>query len=257
MRRDLQTSVFVRSMLLQSCWNFSGMQNAGFLYALDPVLRRAYPDPAALRTAERRHLCFFNTNPYMAGFVLGAVGAMEERSAGLPAAERPAAELRIEAVKKMMASSVAALGDALFWGGLKPFCAVAAMLAWLVLWTLETPHALAASAVLYLALYNAPALWLRWRGIAMGYSLQENLPAGFKGLRLQDRTRWIRAAGAAAAVLLVAALILVPPFGGTLGWSGFVVFGTAFGLRAARQVSMLRLYAGLAALGLAAELAGF
>lgn len=257
MRRDLQASLFARSMLLQSCWNFEGMQNAGFLFALDPVLRVAYPDPAERRAAERRHLCFFNTNPYMGGFVLGAVGAMEERCAGLPAPERGSAEQRIEAVKKMMGASVAALGDGLFWGGLKPFCAVAAILAWLVLWTLETPHALAAAAVLYLVLYNAPALWLRWRGIAMGHALQENLPAGFKDLRLQDRTRWVRAAGAAAAVLLAAALILVPPFGGAPGWGGIGVFAAAFGLRAARQVPMLRMYAGLAALGMAAELAGF
>ena len=133
MEARLHRSVFARSMLLQACWGFEGMQNLGFLFSLDPWLRRLYPEKKAYREAARRHLEFFNTQPYMAGYVVGVVGALEERRARAAAAERPAIEERIRQLKGAMGSALAAAGDSFFWGALKPAAAVFILLLWLVL----------------------------------------------------------------------------------------------------------------------------
>ena len=85
---SLRVRVAARSLLLQSCWNEEGMQNVGFAFALKPWLKRIEREGGPPEAeAVRRHLQYFNTQPYMASFVLGVAGRLEE---GL-AAEAPEA----------------------------------------------------------------------------------------------------------------------------------------------------------------------
>ncbi len=49
------------------------MQSLGFAYAIEPVLRKLYPDQAEYESRLRIHLEYFNTQPYLASFILGAV----------------------------------------------------------------------------------------------------------------------------------------------------------------------------------------
>ncbi|MBI2361899.1 MAG: PTS system mannose/fructose/sorbose family transporter subunit IID, partial [Elusimicrobia bacterium] len=72
------SAIMRRGLLLQAGWNFEGMQNLGFLYAIEPGLARIHHDPEERRRAMMRHLGFFNTQPYMAGFAVGACMALEE-----------------------------------------------------------------------------------------------------------------------------------------------------------------------------------
>ena len=45
---------------LQSSWNFERLQNAGFLFAIYPLLKIIYKDnPEALKNAVKRHFNFF------------------------------------------------------------------------------------------------------------------------------------------------------------------------------------------------------
>lgn len=244
------SAVMRRSLLLQAGWNFEGMQNLGFLYAIEPGLERIHHDPERRRRAMMRHLGFFNTQPYMAGFAVGACMALEEDAASCAdAAGEAAAVERVERVKRALGSALAALGDPFYWGTLRPATAAFTLLAWVALWTLEAPAPFFWGAVIGLVLYNVPALWTRWRGPRMGYELGEGLPAALKRLRWQDKSRAVRAAGFAGALLLAAAVLAVPPFGGAPSPWLAAVLAAGFALRL-KGVPSLRTYLA-AALGLA------
>jgi len=255
MERGLHRAVFLRSLLIQACWSYEGMQNLGFLYGLDPWLRRIYPDPEEYRRAAFRHLEFFNTQPYMAGFAFGVIGGLEERRARLPEEQRRAVEDQIVRMKKAMGSSLAAIGDTFFWGALKPACAGLILLSWLVFWSFGVSRPVLLGALLGLACFNAAALWVRWRGIRVGYATQERLPDEIQRLRWHERVRWVRRLGLAAALVLTVAALVVPPQGGSPGWWGPVLLAAAAGARAA-GLSAVRSYGVALALGCVVALAG-
>ncbi|MDO8805231.1 MAG: PTS system mannose/fructose/sorbose family transporter subunit IID, partial [Elusimicrobiota bacterium] len=56
----------------------------GFAFCLQPALEKIYQDKDALKAALLRHLQLFNTQPYMASFVLGNVASLEEKAAASP-----------------------------------------------------------------------------------------------------------------------------------------------------------------------------
>jgi PTS system mannose-specific IID component len=140
-----------RSFFLQSVWNPRGMQNVGFCFTMLPLLHRYGEGKDGRSAFLRRHLEFFNTNPTLASYVLGAAAAQE--AAGADA-------LCVTSVKKGLASPLGMAGDALLWGALRPFAGAVAVLLALqgVVWA---PLAL-------LVIYNVPHLVLRTRGLRVG-----------------------------------------------------------------------------------------
>ncbi|MDD5655735.1 MAG: PTS system mannose/fructose/sorbose family transporter subunit IID, partial [Elusimicrobia bacterium] len=124
----MQMRLFARSLLLQACWNFERMQSLGFALCVEPWLERCYgAQDEARREARLRHQEFFNTQPYMAPLVLGMVCALEEDIAAADAVARPGKVARLRTLKTAAAAALAGLGDALFWGSLRPFCAILAL----------------------------------------------------------------------------------------------------------------------------------
>src|SRR3954463_12216823 len=107
--------VFARSLFLQASWNPQGMQNLGLAYALFPALKDLYPDPERQMAAVRRHLAFFNTQPYMAAAILG--GAIHHESRIARGEEGPE---QVVAFKAALMGPLAALGDGFFWLSLRP-----------------------------------------------------------------------------------------------------------------------------------------
>lgn len=74
--------VFLRSNLFQGSWNFERMQALGFCFSMVPAIRRLYPENSEERKqAIKRHLEFFNTQPFVAAPILGVTLAMEEQRA--------------------------------------------------------------------------------------------------------------------------------------------------------------------------------
>jgi mannose/fructose/N-acetylgalactosamine-specific phosphotransferase system component IID len=185
--RGERAGMLWRSLLLQSVWNPRGMQNVGFCFAMLPLLRRCGEDREARSAFLRRHLGFFNTNPVLASYVLGAVAAQEVAGAEASA---------VASVKKGLASPLGMAGDALFWGALRPLAGAVAVLLALqgVVW----------AAVALLVIYNVPHLVLRVRGIGVGavagpMGARELLGPGLKGA-----VRWTRALVAFAVGLILA-----------------------------------------------------
>jgi mannose PTS system EIID component len=114
--------VFWKSFLIQASWSFDHMQSLGFAYAIQPVLRKLYPDQTEYESRLRAHMEYFNTQPYLASFILGAVARMEQdRASG----RNSSAD--VSSLKTALMAPLGALGDSFFWGSLKPFSAVVAV----------------------------------------------------------------------------------------------------------------------------------
>ena len=111
-----------RLWAIQGSWNRQTLQNLGWLVAMFPWLRSQKLDAAGRAQWMSRFQGASNSNPYVVGFVLGA--ALRLEADGRPTAARPLAD--------SLSRTLGALGDALFWTGLRPawalWTAVAALL---------------------------------------------------------------------------------------------------------------------------------
>lgn len=132
------------------------MQTVGFVFAIAPSLKRINPNPDVYAARLRAHLDYFNTQPYCASFILGAVIRMEERLA-----DGQAGPEDVQAVKTALMAPLGALGDSLFWGALRPLSVLlAAIVLMLDVWW---------APALFLLLYNAGHLGLRSLMLSWGY----------------------------------------------------------------------------------------
>lgn len=151
-------AVIARSLFLQTCWNFQGMQNIGFSFALVPLARALHAGPEGQKALLKRHLEFFNTHPYSAAIILGVVCRLEE-AGDTEAASR---------IKASMMGPLAALGDTVYWAMLKPALALLT-----VSWILAAGSGRLGLAVLgpalYLLLFSLAHLSLRVGGVLVGY----------------------------------------------------------------------------------------
>jgi fructoselysine and glucoselysine-specific PTS system IID component len=179
--------IMARSLLLQSVWNPRGMQDVGFCFALLPMAKRLGHDREALRSFLKRHLRFFNTNPVMASYVLGAVAAAEARGEDAGT---------IESVKKGLSGPLGMTGDTLLWGSARPFAALLSVA------LLQAGLGWAPLAML--GLYNAPHVLFRVRGIQVGAERGPMGVAELSGRGVRTAVSVLRAGTAFVAGLLVA-----------------------------------------------------
>jgi len=204
--------IFWRSFLLQSVWNTRGMQNVGFCFAMLPALRRSGLTGDAAKRFLKRHLEFFNTNPAMASYVLGAAAAAE-------VAEPDGAGESVAEMKKGLLGPLGMAGDALLWGAVRPLAGIVG--AGIAL-TGRTWAPLA-----LLAIYNVPHLAVRARGLSAGVSHGRSAAREVLGPRMRDVVRGIRWACAFAAGFVVA--LAVAPSGRFEGWR-LAIVGASFAL---------------------------
>jgi PTS system mannose-specific IID component len=146
---------FFRSYLLQSSWNFERLQNLGFLFMLLPGLRHIYGSRIPDEVLDR-HKEYFNTHPYFAPMVAGATLRMEST---LAAGEE--SQVDVASFKKMVMAPFAAIGDSLFWGGIRPLAAIIALFM-AIQGSLWAP-------LVFLILFNLPHLLCRGGGLLLGY----------------------------------------------------------------------------------------
>lgn len=229
-------AVFLRSFFIQAGWNYERFQNLGFAFALKPALERIWPDRAGLKAALLRHLGLVNTQPYMAGYVLGNVAGMEARAAADP---DPAARLKsLPGVKQALATSFASIGDRVFWGRLKPMTTQVCLLVWTLCgfcgWLFTGNAREPAAWVVFagplagIAGYAAVSVAVRWKGLNGGCACGGTATCGL------DEVDWPRAirllSFAGYALSLVLALAALAMFTGACGCGGDVLL--RFGLAA-------------------------
>jgi len=155
MKKCRLAGILLRSLLIQSSFNFWRMQNLGFAFSLIPLLRQQENKGHDASTLLTKHLQMFNTHPYFSAPILGSVVKLEESTADGQPAEKAAS------LKCSLMGPYAALGDSFFWGSLRPFSAIAAV----SLAVCGSPLA----PVAFLALYSPAHFWIRCRGFFEGY----------------------------------------------------------------------------------------
>lgn len=189
----LRARLFLRLLVLQASWNHQRMQNLGLLACLMPWLRDRPRDPERDRLFCRRYYEFFNTNPYLAGYVVGGLLRLEQEREGQGGLPRGQAQV----FRDSLARALASLGDQLFWLGLRPATLLLAALLALV----AGPAAPWPLAGLALATVAFQFTW-RWRSLGRGYA------AGYDIVELLGDRRWHRAitVGKRATLFLGAAL---------------------------------------------------
>jgi PTS system mannose-specific IID component len=166
----------------------------GWAYALQPALEALYRDPAERRARLAEHTAYFNTQPTLASLALGAAARLEEARA---AGEGPDAA-GMARVKAALGSTLAALGDRLFWFSLRPFAAALGVLV-----ALARPGTPWGALVLWLA-YATPHLTIRFAGVGWGYAEGPGVLGGRLRARLEAVVTTLAYGGCVVLGVLVA-----------------------------------------------------
>jgi len=194
---------FWRIFFLQTVWNFERYLSYGVTYVLMPVLKKIYPSPEERGQAMTRHMEYFNTHPYMASFVLGAILRMEQDKQAQPKSKQKQKEDEISALKVGMMGPIAAMGDNLFWATVRPYCGLIAV-------TLVLSHAFQNKGqywiipLLFLAVYNIVHLGIRFMGFFQGYRQSDQVVLTLRKYGFQEAIRGLRL----ASILLLGVLIV-------------------------------------------------
>ena len=196
------TLVFLRLFLLQVVWNFERYLSYGVAYVLLPVLKKIYPGAEEKSQALIRHLEYFNTHPYMASFVLGAVARMEEEKQQAPKPRQKQKEEEISALKVGMMGPIAAMGDNLFWATIRPYCGLLAVT--LVLSRSFSPAHYWMVPVLFLLVYNVAHVGIRLMGFVQGFREGDQVVLVLRKYGFQDAIRGLRV----ASIILLGVLIV-------------------------------------------------
>ena len=181
-----RTKYVLRSLLLQGFWNSVKMQNLGMLFTIYPYLKQLYSGNGKFfKRAIQRNLGTFNTNPAMVSFCLGAVMRQEEVLLRVQNNMHIFYEQEKEwfIIRSSISTTVASVGDRLFWSTIKPLSLV---LAFTVLYigqvyflndTIDAQNlnmfVICALILTFLA-YNIPVFITRYKGLTLGYEGTED-----------------------------------------------------------------------------------
>ena len=174
------------------------MQSLGFAFAMIPALRKFYPRGKEFDERLRFHADYFNTQPYLASFILGAVVRREEvRASGGSSVDD------IRPLKEALMGPLGALGDSFFWGSLKPLVASIAAAMIIAGWWWGP--------VLYLVLYNLWHVGLRAGLLFWGYASAGDAVALITSFNFTSWARVFKAVSLAVSGAIVGMLTLWGP----------------------------------------------
>lgn len=106
-------SCFLRSYMINAAYNPRGLQNIGFLYAIEPGLAAIYGPGEGLRKARMRYAGHYNCHPFFTPLLLGIFLRMEAAIA-----EKRLDGKILESLKDTTANTLSAIGDSFFNGSL-------------------------------------------------------------------------------------------------------------------------------------------
>ena len=166
-----------RSTFLQGSWNYERMQNGGYCYAMIPAIKRLYTTKEEQAAALKRHLEFFNTQPYVAAPILGVTLALEEDRAN----GAPVDDAAIQGVKVGMMGPLAGVGDPVFWFTVRP-----------ILGALAASFAMSRNfigPILFFVLWNVIRYAFLWYTQEFGYKAGTAITKDLSGGLLQKVTQ--------------------------------------------------------------------
>ena len=219
MNFTMHLRLFLRSFFLQAAWNYMRFQNIGFAFVMLPVLKRIYKkDKDELPSVLVRYLENFNTHPVMASFCFGALAKQEEILAHEKSLPRYTEKIAAwKEIKRSFSITTASIGDRFFWGALKPFTLLIALMLWLCMGvnifelseagSISYTQVFVALAVAFI-LFNSIALWVRWKGITLGYKYNAKACFGLTHFDWNRTTYWVKWAGMIFSCLMLGFAII-------------------------------------------------
>ena len=165
--------VWWRHQFLQGSWNYERMQNGGWCYSIIPAIKKLYTSKDEQAAALKRHMEFYNTQPYVSAPVMGVTLALEEERAN----GAPVDDTAIQGVKVGMMGPLAGVGDPVFWYTVRP-----------ILGALGASMAMAGNIVgpiLFFVAWNVIRMAFLWYtqefGYKLGTSITKDLSGGLMG----------------------------------------------------------------------------
>lgn len=149
--------IFFKSLLFQSGFNYQRKQGLGWGWIFYSVRKRLTEEKKEETDFLKRNFINFNTNPYLAGYVIGTIIKVEEQGNSMQA----------EALKNSLGNALGAVGDNLIWKNLRPVLLALGLLLTLTvgLW----------GPIVFWLSFNLIQVYLRIRGLRKGYQLQEKV----------------------------------------------------------------------------------
>lgn len=176
-KKDIR-STYWRSTFLLGSFNFERMQAMGFCVSMMPTIKRLYSKKEDQAAALKRHLEFFNTQPWVASSIIGVTAAMEQERAN---GAKNIDDAAISGVKVGLMGPLAGVGDPIFWGTLRPvLAALGAGLAITGNWL---------GPLLFFIGINLCRALSRWYGFKYGYEKGTEIVNDMGGGRLQKLTQ--------------------------------------------------------------------
>ena len=170
-------SMYMRSTFLLGSFNFERMQSMGFCVTMMPAIRRLYSKKEDQAAALKRHLEFFNTQPWIGSAIMGVTAAMEEERAN----GAPIDDGAISGVKVGLMGPLAGVGDPIYWGTARIIlAALGASLA------LENGNIL--GPILFFVGINLIRVITRWYSMQYGYQKGTEIVQDMEGGQLQKLT---------------------------------------------------------------------
>lgn len=153
---NVRKKLFFRSLALQASWTSRRMQSLGLIYALYPWLESSNLLLKEKVIFCRRHLAYFNTNPYYANFLIGGLIRLENENCDNPGQ-------LLSSYKESLGRALASLGDQCFWLGVRPALLSLSIVTGLCCGPL--------AALLPVLLFAIAQLVLRWKSLDIGFKL--------------------------------------------------------------------------------------
>ena len=176
-KKDIRSTSW-RSTFLLGSFNFERMQAMGFCVSMMPTIKRLYSNKEDQAAALKRHLEFFNTQPWVASPIIGVTAAMEQERAN---GAKDIDDAAISGMKVGLMGPLAGVGDPIFWGTLRPvLAALGAGLAVSGNWL---------GPLLFFIGINLCRALTRWYGFKYGYEKGTEIVNDMGGGRLQKLTQ--------------------------------------------------------------------
>src|SRR5258708_11777202 len=117
LRSDLNRAWWIWTFFNLSAFSMERMQAPAFVYMLSPIMKRLYGDnPDEIKSALKRHMVFFNTEPQTGVIAHGVTVALEQqRASGAPINDE-----MINGIKAGIMGPMAGIGDSMIPGTLIP-----------------------------------------------------------------------------------------------------------------------------------------
>ncbi len=151
-------------------YNYERLEAMGMTWALIPIIKKLYTKKEDQIAAMKRHMTFFNTEPFHIGIAIpGIVAALEEQKAS----GAKISDDDINSVKIGLMGPLAGIGDSWFQGLVFP-----------ILWSLGASMAIEGNIlgpILYIVLWYLQMVGIGYSVFKMGYTQGKNAVANILG----------------------------------------------------------------------------